>query len=105
MIKDTVSMYVEKEWENCKRIYTWSDLKKWEYYNNYELICLDWEDKMLVNLNVTIGTKQSLPIKTYILENQVYLAIQGLRTHVAAWKINKMNDKLDLNTTNCIWAW
>ena len=75
-------MYVEKEWDNWKRHHSWSDLKKWEYYSEYGLKCLEWEDNMLINLNVTVGTKQSLPIKTCIAENQLYLTIKGLRIHV-----------------------
>lgn len=33
-------------------------------------------------MNVTIGTKQHLPIKTYITENQIYLPFKAMRKTV-----------------------
>ena len=82
MVKDTVSMYVEKECDACKANHTWNDIKKCQYYNDYALKWLEWGDCLNINLNVTIGTKHNLPMKTFIVENQLYLTIKGLRIYV-----------------------
>lgn len=83
MIKDIVTLYAEKTCDSCKHHHTWNDLKKCQVSEDgFGFKCLNCNEMMITNLIVLLGSRQNLPVKTYITENQSFLTVTGLREYV-----------------------